>query len=71
MANQEHVDILNQGVEVWNKWRKDNPLVEANLSEAKLTYAHLMEANLSGADLRGANLSGADLRRAYLRGAHR
>jgi hypothetical protein len=24
MANQEHLDILKQGVEVWNKWKRDN-----------------------------------------------
>jgi hypothetical protein len=22
MASQEHLDILKQGVEVWNQWRK-------------------------------------------------
>jgi hypothetical protein len=23
MANPEHVEILKQGVEVWNQWRKE------------------------------------------------
>ena len=24
MANQEHLDILKQGVEFWNQWRKQD-----------------------------------------------
>lgn len=24
MANEEHVKILKQGVDVWNKWREEN-----------------------------------------------
>ena len=24
MANEEHVAILKQGVEAWNKWRDEN-----------------------------------------------
>ncbi len=24
MANKEHLEILKQGVEVWNKWRTEN-----------------------------------------------
>jgi len=28
MANEEHLEILDQGVEVWNKWRKENPDVK-------------------------------------------
>ena len=38
-------------MDVWNKWRKDNP-------KAKIG---LRKANLSGADLRGANLQKAKL----------
>lgn len=30
MANQEHLKILLQGVEVWNKWRLENKNTTAN-----------------------------------------
>ena len=76
MANQEHLDILKQGVEVWNEWREENAevwpdleradLVGANLSGAHLRLADLRRANLSGANLSGADLSGADLSRAKI-----
>jgi TIR domain/Pentapeptide repeats (8 copies) len=76
MANPEHLEILNQGVEKWNQWLMDNPEVipdlgGAVLRGAKLRGADLREADLSratliGADLRGANLSGAKLERANL-----
>ena len=71
MANPEHVEILKQGVEVWNRWRDENPGVEpdlrgADLREADLREAHLREANLREADLSGASLREADLIGAYL-----
>jgi TIR domain/Pentapeptide repeats (8 copies) len=69
MANEEHVAILEQGVEVWNKWRKDNPRVRPDFGGADLRGAALSEADLSAANLYKANLSGADLSRANLRGA--
>jgi uncharacterized protein YjbI with pentapeptide repeats len=31
MANQEHVEILKDGVKAWNKWRKDNPDIKPDL----------------------------------------
>ena len=67
MANQKHLDLLRQGVDVWNAWRTtQNPLVcpdliEARLIEADLYRALLMKANLTGAHLNGANLNGARL----------
>lgn len=74
MANSEQLELLRQGVEVWNSWRVEGPfvrpdLIGANLRKAKLSGAYLYEANLSGADLSQADLSGADLRKANLRQA--
>jgi len=46
MANQEQLDILMQGVEDWNRWRKEYPDI----------LPDLRGANLSEANLRGANL---------------
>lgn len=80
MADEEQVAILRQGVEVWNRWRKENQyfmidfccanLNNANLSNANLGNATLWGASLHKADLRKANLCKADLRKADLRGAN-
>jgi uncharacterized protein YjbI with pentapeptide repeats len=85
MANPEHLEILWQGVEKWNLWRKEHPEVRpdlqnanfngerldrANLSFADLDGANFIRADLSGADLSVANLSGASLYMADLRGAN-
>jgi uncharacterized protein YjbI with pentapeptide repeats len=85
MANEEHVERLKQGVDVWNQWRKDNPdicpdlrradlfattLAGANLSRANLAGADLYEADLSEADLSEADLVEADLTAANLTGAN-
>ena len=32
MANQQQLDILKQGVEAWNEWRKKNPDVTIDLN---------------------------------------
>jgi uncharacterized protein YjbI with pentapeptide repeats len=66
MADEEQLKILKQGVEVWNRWREENPdeqpaLSGANLSQADLSGANLFGADLSRADLSGAHLSGANL----------
>ena len=73
MANQEYLDILKQGVQIWNQWREEHPNIEPDLSEARLcgallSGANLSEANLFGADLSKATLSKADLSRANLLG---
>lgn len=70
MANPDHVKILKQGVDVWNKWREDNPDVKPDLSEANLNQVELIEADLSKADLSGATLRDANLRLADLSGAN-
>lgn len=70
MANQEQVEILKQGVQVWNRWRARNLGFQIDLFGAELSGADLREANLSGADLRQANLWKADLSDADLREAN-
>ena len=74
MANPEHLKILKQGVEHWNKWRKEHPektpdLRSADLGRAPLNFADLGGADIAHAYLRMAHLSGAQLTRARLRGA--
>ena len=32
MANQEHLAKIQQGVEAWNKWRRENPDIQPDLS---------------------------------------
>jgi len=32
MANEEHVKILKQGVEAWNRWREEQPEIRPDLS---------------------------------------
>ena len=41
MANPEHLKILKQGVDVWNRWRDENPDVAPDFGEANLDKAKL------------------------------
>jgi Pentapeptide repeats (8 copies) len=80
MADQEHVDRLKQGVEVWNTWRRENPnrgvdlnhvnfqdfLNGAKFFNVDLSGAHFSNANLGGVDLTRVDLGHADLRYADL-----
>ena len=70
MANDEHVALLKQGVAAWNAWRKANPDILPDLSEASFVAADLRRADLFQANLLKANLSGANLDGAYLVGAN-
>jgi len=69
MANQEHLNILIQGVDMWNQWRKENVKILPDLGYANLGGADLSRANLGRADLGGAALIDVDLSQANLRGA--
>ena len=66
MANPEHVIILKQGVEIWNRWREDAPDIDPDLSYADLTNLNLTAANLSRANLRWTDFNMADLCKANL-----
>jgi uncharacterized protein YjbI with pentapeptide repeats len=66
VANPEHLELLRQGVEVWNAWRAKEPSIRPDLSKANLSGANLSGADLTGAIMRGANLSETDLLRANL-----
>ena len=67
MANPEHLEILNQGMEVWNKWRDENHELTPNFSGVRLNGTRLIGVDFSGADLSRANLCGAYLVCANLR----
>lgn len=78
MANEDHLNILRQGVEVWNNWTNQTVLPKIDLSGANLsglnlsaiqfTQANLSEANLDATTLSGAYLSYSDLSSASLIG---
>ncbi len=81
MGDPKQLRIIRHGPKTWNKWRKQNPNIEINLSYTllsgeDLTGANLTEAKLIGTDLTGANFTaganftGADLTRAHLTRAY-
>lgn len=85
LAGTEELGLIQQGVKVWNEWRKNKPDFSPNLSGADLRHRDLTGADFRGTDfsnailegvklgpgtlLRDANLSGAYLYQASLRGA--
>jgi hypothetical protein len=67
MANEEHLKILEQGIEAWNRWRQANPqVVEPDIRNANLSGTQLYGANLTGARLDRANLNRSNLTAADL-----
>ena len=70
MADQQHLEILKQGVEAWNQWRQAHRGVVPDLNSADLKNVDLKKSNLYQAHLKGADLSGAHLEDAVLYGAH-
>ena len=57
MANPEHLAKLQEGIEEWNQWRRANPEVKPDLSNANLTYPVLSGTNLTYANLSEATTS--------------
>jgi Pentapeptide repeats (8 copies) len=67
MANEDHLELIKQGVDAWNRWRREHytlpDLSDANLNGAKLRGADFSRADLSGADLSAADMTGVRLLR--------
>jgi hypothetical protein len=74
MANPEHLEILKKGVQSWNKWRRDNPEIQPDLSKANLSRRRLSKLHTENQfiyfdkliDLSHVNLSETDLSQAVL-----
>ena len=69
MANSAHLEVLQQGVQAWNEWRRKNKDLKIDLREAQLNRFNLVNANLSGALMARTQLKGAKMNRTNLRGA--
>ncbi|NOT04421.1 MAG: pentapeptide repeat-containing protein [Anaerolineales bacterium] len=85
MANEEQLEILKQGVDIWNEWRRNYPDLVIDLNEADLSgsslrgidfrrvslkHANLVKASLPEADFREADMSKADLGLAFMAGSN-
>jgi hypothetical protein len=69
VANEEHLNIINEGVESWNHWRQEQPgfrSVRPDLSEADLSGRDLSGIQLEDAILNHCNLSDTNLTSAFL-----
>ncbi len=78
MADQQHLDILRQGVAAWNAWRAQHPTIRPDFSGTTLHEMDLFDprynvnlkgANFSHTHFSGMNLGFADLREADFREA--
>jgi uncharacterized protein YjbI with pentapeptide repeats len=63
MANEAHLARLKQGVDTWNRWRRECPAIQPDLCEADLSEANLFKVNFFKTNLARARLSGAELYR--------
>ena len=68
MENQEHLDILKRGVEVWNKWREEHSEIQPQINGASLNGVNLSEINLSGSHITNSFFGGTKFIGANLHG---
>lgn len=62
---KEHLDILQRGVEIWNRWRNEHREVHPDLRGADFANADLSYARFSFASLENTRFHNARLRHAY------
>src|SRR5437764_1132600 len=67
MLDEEHLKILMQGVEQWNRWRLENA-IRPDLSGANLIGVNLTSADLTEADLSRTGLVETDFTNATITG---
>lgn len=68
MANAQHLQLLKQGKNVWNAWRREDCQIQPDLEDADFAGMDLSDFLLGDTHLRGANLTNASLRNAVLFG---
>lgn len=69
MANAEHLKRIRGEFVHWNEWRKDNPSVSIDLSNADLRGLDLSKSDLTGVNLKQADLRSTNLQEANLQGS--
>lgn len=69
MANDEHLTLLKQDGDAWNKWREQNPEIIPDLSGSSFVEPEFLCVNLRNANLSGANWFEATLNSSDLAGA--
>lgn len=70
MANQQHLAKLQQGQQIWNQWRENNPDIKPNFVGAELYGTNLIYANLKNANFTNAKLCGCKFLKADLKNAN-
>ena len=66
MANPEHLDILKQGVEVWNRWKQKHLDIAPDFIGSSL-----YDTNFNGANFQSASFNNANLGRTSFNNANR
>ena len=61
MAFKDHLDILKEGADIWNKWRAENQHIIVDLTNADFRGDDLNYAELSWTRLDNSDFSNADL----------
>jgi uncharacterized protein YjbI with pentapeptide repeats len=70
MVNGSHLEILDQGIKIWNKWREENREIRPDLSRLKLYDSDLMKIDFIGSILNEVLFKGVDLSESNLNEAN-